>query len=43
MHILRPWQKSLQSLKLIGIKLYDKLRIQSTHRLSSNAYVEKGE
>ena len=40
MHIHRPWQQSLQSFKLIGIKLYE---LHKTHRLSSNTQVEKGE
>ena len=36
MHMNRPCQKSLQSFKLIGIKLYEELQTQGTHRLSSN-------
>ena len=43
MHIYRPWQKSLQSFKLIGIKLYEELCTQGTHSVQSNAQVEKGE
>ena len=41
MHIYRPWQKNLQSLS-VGIKLYEELRSQGTHRLSSNACRKKG-
>ena len=41
-HSYRSWQNSLQSFKLISIKLYEELRTQGTHHLSSNAYVEKG-
>ena len=37
MHVYRPWQKSLQSFTLIGIKLYEELRTQGTHHLSSYA------
>ena len=33
MHIFRPWRKHVQSLKTIGIKLYEELRSQGTHRL----------
>ena len=43
MHIYRPWQMGLQSFKLIGMKLYEKLGTQVTHHLSSNAEVKKGE
>ena len=43
MHINRPLKKSLQSFKLIGIKLYEELPEQGTHCLSSNTRVEKGE
>ena len=33
MHIFRPWPKHLWSLKEIGIKLWEELRIQGTHYL----------
>ena len=33
MHIFRPWRKHVQSLKKIGIKLYEELRSQGTHCL----------
>ena len=42
MPIYKPYQKSLQSFKLICTKLYEDLSTQSTYRLSSNALVEKG-
>ena len=32
MHIFRPWRKHVQSFKKIGIKLYENLRSQGTHR-----------
>ena len=35
-------QKSLQIFKLMGIKLYEELRTQGTHRLSSNACRKRG-
>ena len=41
MYIYRPWKKGMQNFKLIGIKPYEELRTQGTHRLSSNAEVEK--
>ena len=31
MHIFRPWRKYVQSLKKIGIKLYEELHSQGTH------------
>ena len=33
MHISRPWRKHVQSLKKIGIKMYEELRSQVTHSL----------
>ena len=33
MHIFRPWRKHMQSLKKIGLKLYEELSSQGTHCL----------
>ena len=47
MHISRPWRKHVQSLKNIGIKLYEEFRSQGTHCLynlrSENDKVHKVE
>ena len=39
---LQTMTKDSANFKLIGIKLYEDLRTQCTHRMSSNDFVEKG-